>query len=178
MLVPLLLALTSGSSAWADRDHGSRGYGNQDPYKQRPLNFTAEEQRPIIPAPPFSSRQTRDWNQRDERYRGSYERDSGYRQNDYRDESRDGFYRRNDGYQRVDERGNDAVYQRLHDNRRQDDTGYYQRGSQRPVNDVIREVQNRYGGQVIGVQNSDGGMYRVRVLQRDGRVKNVLVPAE
>jgi len=31
---------------------------------------------------------------------------------------------------------------------------------------------------VIGVQNGEGGMYRVRVLQRDGRVKNVLVPAE
>jgi hypothetical protein len=56
--------------------------------------------------------------------------------------------------------------------------GYDRRRGQRPVNDVIREVQDRYGGQVIGVQQSNGDTYRVRVLQRDGRVRNVLVPAE
>lgn len=95
---------------------------------------------------------------------------------------------RNDD-QRNDPR-TEAVYQRLYDDRREDNrydnredsSSYrpgYNRGGQRPVNDVVREVQNRYGGQVIGVQNSDGGsMYRVRVLQRDGRVKNVMVPAE
>lgn len=64
-------------------------------------------------------------------------------------------------------------------NDRSDNSGYYRRDNPRPVNDVIREVQHRYGGQVIGVQNSEGGsMYRVRVLQHDGRVKTVLVPAE
>ena len=105
--------------------------------------------------------------------------------NDFRgNEYRSGEQRNN--YPRDSDPRTDAVYQRLYDDRRdnsrEDNSGYrsgYNRGGQRPVNDVVREVQNRYGGQVIGVQNSDGGsMYRVRVLQRDGRVKNVMVPAE
>ena len=53
--------------------------------------------------------------------------------------------------------------------------------SQRNVNDVIGEVENRYGGKVVGVrhtQQGDHAMYRVRVLQRNGRVKTVMVPAE
>lgn len=50
----------------------------------------------------------------------------------------------------------------------------------RSVNDVIGEVENRYGGKVVGVQQAQQGeesMYRVRVLQRNGRVKTVMVPA-
>ena len=166
MLMPLILTLSSiSSTAWAEHDHRSRG--NDDPYKQRPLNFTAEEQRPIIQPHGFSTRQLREWdrgdgNYRDDRYRDHNERNNDWRRvDDWRDDSR-----HND-----DRRGNGS-YQRLHD------TGSSRYRSQRPVNDVIREVQNRYDGQVIGVQNGDGGMYRVRVLQRDGRVKNVLVPAE
>jgi hypothetical protein len=51
---------------------------------------------------------------------------------------------------------------------------------QRPVNDVINEVERRYGGKVVGVQQgvqNEQMMYRVRVLQRDGRVKTLHVPA-
>jgi len=53
--------------------------------------------------------------------------------------------------------------------------------SQRTVNDVIGEVENRYGGKVVGVQQAQQGgqsMYRVRVLQRNGRVKTIMVPAD
>jgi len=53
--------------------------------------------------------------------------------------------------------------------------------SQRSVNDVIGEVENRYGGKVVGVQQAQQGgqpMYRVRVLQSNGRVKTIMVPAE
>jgi|GEM_PF-2978828 len=53
--------------------------------------------------------------------------------------------------------------------------------SQRSVNDVIGEVENRYGGKVVGVQQAQQGensMYRVRVLQRNGRVKTIMVPAD
>jgi hypothetical protein len=46
----------------------------------------------------------------------------------------------------------------------------------RPVNDVIKQVERRYGGRVVGVQQ-EGAYYRVRVLQRDGRVKTVTMPA-
>lgn len=54
-----------------------------------------------------------------------------------------------------------------------------QRGhSQRSVNDVINEVERRYGGKVVGVQRADQNTYRVRVLQRDGRVKTLHVPAD
>jgi hypothetical protein len=52
---------------------------------------------------------------------------------------------------------------------------------QRSVNDVIGEVENRYGGKVVGVQQTQRDeqmMYRVRVLQRDGRVKTLMVPAD
>ncbi len=46
----------------------------------------------------------------------------------------------------------------------------------RPVNDVVRQVEGSYGGKVVGVQQ-EGDHYRVRVLQRDGRVRTVTVPA-
>jgi len=120
----------------------------------------------------------------------NWERDSGFQlRGQFRDDSRNDFRSHenlNDRQRGYDSRSNDprteAVHQRLYDDRRDDSSSYrsgYNRGGQRPVNDVVREVQDRYGGQVIGVQNSDGGsMYRVRVLQRDGRVKNVMVPAE
>lgn len=77
---------------------------------------------------------------------------------------------------RRSQRDSNPLNSRLYDDR--SNYSGYDRRSPRPVNDVIREVQDRYGGQVIGVQHNDGETYRVRVLQRDGRVKNVLVPAE
>lgn len=77
---------------------------------------------------------------------------------------------------RRSQRDSNPLNSRLYDDRSK--YSGYDRRSPRPVNDVIREVQDRYGGQVIGVQHNDGETYRVRVLQRDGRVKNVLVPAE
>jgi len=52
---------------------------------------------------------------------------------------------------------------------------------QRSVHEVIGEVENRYGGKVVGVQQQQRDeemMYRVRVLQRDGRVKTLMVPAD
>ncbi len=55
------------------------------------------------------------------------------------------------------------------------DSGYDSRPL-RPVNDVIRQVEGSYGGKVVGVQQA-GNDYRVRVLQRDGRVRTVTVPA-
>lgn len=110
------------------------------------------EQQRSIPAPSFQHRSTREWS-------------SGP---DYRDEHRDG---RRDNYRSRELQG------RFYDDRDRA-SGYDRRRGQRPVNDVIREVQDRYGGQVIGVQQSGGDAYRVRVLQRDGRVRNVLVPAE
>lgn len=53
-----------------------------------------------------------------------------------------------------------------------------QRGApQRGVNDVIDMVERRYGGKVVGVENA-GDHYRVRLLQRDGRVRTLQVPSE
>jgi len=99
MFMPLLLALSSiSSAAWAERDHRSRG--NDDPYKQRPLNFTAEEQRPIIQPHGFSTRQLREWDRgdggyRDDRYRDHNERNNDWRRvDDRRDDSRRNDYRR------------------------------------------------------------------------------------
>lgn len=48
---------------------------------------------------------------------------------------------------------------------------------QRGVNDVIDMVERRYGGKVVGVESA-GDHYRVRLLQRDGRVRTLQVPAE
>lgn len=53
-------------------------------------------------------------------------------------------------------------------------------GRQLTVNEVISKVERSYGGKVVGVQESGQGadrFYHVRVLQRDGRVKTVTVPA-
>lgn len=144
----LALALAGAAAAWADRDDGGRADRHEQP------RGNGERWRDT------SLRPREEW-----RGRGDFER--GYPPGSRRVDDDRGHHR-----------SNDALYQRLHDNNR-GDSGYYRRGGQRPVNDVIREVQDRYGGQVIGVQNSEGGsMYRVRVLQRDGRVKNVMVPSE
>ncbi len=54
------------------------------------------------------------------------------------------------------------------------------RNHQRSVNEVIGEVEKGYGGKVVGVQQTQREqepMYRVRVLQRNGRVKTIMVPA-
>jgi len=56
---------------------------------------------------------------------------------------------------------------------------------QRPMREAIGEVEQHYRGHVVNVQSlrsndanaSDEDMYRMRVLQRDGRVKTVTVPA-
>jgi len=53
---------------------------------------------------------------------------------------------------------------------------------QRPMREAIGEVEQNYRGHVVNVQSlrtnaSDEDVYRMRVLQRDGRVKTVTVPA-
>lgn len=54
---------------------------------------------------------------------------------------------------------------------------------QRPMREAIGEVEQNYRGHVVDVQSlrRDGGpdddVYRMRVLQHDGRVKTVTVPA-
>lgn len=53
---------------------------------------------------------------------------------------------------------------------------------QRPVREAIGEVEHNYRGHVVDVQSlrkneTDEDVYRMRVLQRDGRVKTVTVPA-
>lgn len=176
-LITLLALAMPGGSLWADRpdrgdqrEHGGASWRSDDRHSRAGLDR--------MQAP-------RDYHIRgytpDDRPRGystdlRYERSERSRYGGYR-ASEERHYDRDDRRYGRDDRRND-VYQRLNDGRR-DDSGYHRRGGQRPVNDVIREVQDRYDGQVIGVQNSEGGsMYRVRVLQRDGRVKNVMVPAE
>ena len=164
-LLILALAVISGSAS-AEREQGHRDWGREPAVREsheNGLQFRGQ----------FRDSQIRDTQIRETQFR-SDGRDIP--RNDFR--SRERFNER----QRISDPRTDAVYQRLYDDRREDGDNYrsgYNRGGQRPVNDVVREVQDRYGGQVIGVQNSDGGsMYRVRVLQRDGRVKNVMVPAE
>ena len=53
---------------------------------------------------------------------------------------------------------------------------------QRPMREAIGEVEQNYRGHVVNVQSlrtnaTDEDVYRMRVLQRDGRVKTVTVPA-
>jgi hypothetical protein len=42
---------------------------------------------------------------------------------------------------------------------------------------VINMVERRYGGKVVGVEEA-GNHYRVRLLQRDGRVRTLQVPLD
>jgi uncharacterized membrane protein YkoI len=54
---------------------------------------------------------------------------------------------------------------------------------QRPVKEAIGEVEHNYRGHVVDVRaqrknESDEEVYRMRVLQQDGRVKTVTVPAK
>lgn len=65
---------------------------------------------------------------------------------------------------------------REHPERAQDRPG------QRPMREAIGEVEQNYRGHVVDVQSlrrddADANVYRMRVLQRDGRVKTVTVPA-
>lgn len=52
----------------------------------------------------------------------------------------------------------------------------------RPMREAIGEVEQNYRGHVVDVQSlrkdSNEDVYRMRVLQRDGRVKTVTVPAK
>ncbi len=54
--------------------------------------------------------------------------------------------------------------------------------AQRPVKEAIGEVEQNYRGHVVDVKSqrkneTDENVYRMRVLQHDGRVKTVTVPA-
>jgi uncharacterized membrane protein YkoI len=53
---------------------------------------------------------------------------------------------------------------------------------QRQMREAIGEVEQNYRGHVVDVQSrtnaTDEDVYRMRVLQRDGRVKTVTVPAK
>lgn len=81
-----------------------------------------------------------------------------------------GRYRgQNDSYQRPDDRG---TYQRSLPAPR-----LHAPAPRRGVNDVIDMVERRYGGKVVGVDDADGH-YRVRLLQRDGRVRTLQVPLD
>lgn len=113
------------------------------------------------------------WADRDKHQRSSRQEEG---QRSYPPPSSRHWDHRDDRPNQRSQRDSNSLNSRLYDDRSK--YSGYDRRSPRPVNDVIREVQNRYGGQVIGVQHNDGETYRVRVLQRDGRVKNVLVPAE
>jgi hypothetical protein len=144
----MLMAISVAACSAAWAERGNRDRNARD-------NERREQQRDI-PAPSFQHRSTREWSSGPD-----------YR-NEHRDQRRNG---RSDDYRSRELQG------RFYDDRGRA-SGYDRRRGQRPVNDVIREVQDRYGGQVIGVQQSGGDAYRVRVLQRDGRVRNVLVPAE
>lgn len=55
--------------------------------------------------------------------------------------------------------------------------GSHRQQPRRGVNEVIDMVERRYGGKVVGVE-SGADHYRVRLLQRDGRVRTLRVPAE
>lgn len=59
----------------------------------------------------------------------------------------------------------------------------HDRSGQRPMREAIGEVEQNYRGHVVDVQSlrqntTDEDVYRMRVLQRDGRVKTVTVPAK
>ncbi len=161
LFAALTLALSAG--AWAERG-GHRGDGGyRDNGGMRQVETRGNGGQPWREANGGGNR-----NDLRPGYRDDDRMHERYRSDDRHSDRHDSGY------------GGDGIYQRFHGGGdRGDESGYYRRGGQRPVNDAIREVQDRYGGQVIGVQNSEGGsMYRVRVLQRDGRVKNVMVPAE
>lgn len=167
LIALLTLALADVSrSALADRDDRRPDHGSED-YLARERNIENRDNgdqpsRQMDPrvSPRHESRQ--EWRGQSDSGRGNKRDESGRREQS----------------EKRSTNSQELFNQRFYDDRR-DNSGYYRRDNPRPVNDVIREVQHRYGGQVIGVQNSEGGsMYRVRVLQRDGRVKTVLVPAE
>lgn len=176
----LVLLTTLGSSglSWADRAHNGRSDDSEQLRYTHSPNFSADNTPRLIAPQGF---------RRDGRSIGNDQGNAWQVRSDARDRQRDSA--------RFDERDeptassrrsytprDDIIQQRLYDDRRGDSNSPRDnspRDNPRPVNDVIREVQQRYGGQVIGVQNSAGGsQYRVRVLQSDGRVRNVVVPAE
>lgn len=146
-LIAALLALATASGAWADRDHQPRDSYQHHRRDDRPQY---PHQRRILP-------------------QGEIMQSTGFihRSRGYRDDDRDDEHRRDRGYER---------------HYRDQEGDRYQPASGRPqrsVNDVIREVEGRYGGKVVGVQTVQGPTgpaYRVRVLQRDGRVKTMVVP--
>ncbi|MET0378632.1 MAG: hypothetical protein ABW049_06510, partial [Spongiibacteraceae bacterium] len=179
LIVLLTLGLIgTGHSAQEDRD-GRRNEQRSEDFSARPRGIEADSKssQPLRPANSRNDsrhewRGHNDSNSGFSGHRRGYDHDTGNRDNNRYDNGR----RHESGSRGIN--GQELFNQRFYDDRR-DNSGYYRRDNPRPVNDVIREVQQRYGGQVIGVQNSEGGsMYRVRVLQRDGRVKTVLVPAE
>lgn len=155
-----LLTTLGSSTGWADRAHG----GGRDDSEQLRYNHAqpfASESAPRLIVP-----------------QGFRQDGLNYGRDRYRNNTRfDGRDEPAIQLQRAYDPREDEAQQQLFDDRRTGPSSI--QGAQRPVNDVIREVQKRYGGQVIGVQNSAGGsQYRVRVLQSDGRVRNVIVPAE
>lgn len=69
------------------------------------------------------------------------------------------------------------------DPRQHRERGPQERPGQRPMREAIGEVEQNYRGHVVDVQSlrqgaSEEDVYRMRVLQRDGRVKTVTVPAK
>ena len=146
LLIAALLALAAASGAWAERDRALR---DSYPHQHRDERRQPLPERRTLPQGGFI--QSDGFIHRDRRYRDNDDnrRDHGQNRRSY-----------------AGDRGEDR----------------YPPTNARPsrtVNDVIREVEGRYGGKVVGVQTVQGPggpAYRVRVLQRDGRVKTMVVP--
>jgi len=192
-VAPLLIALLCGAAtpASADRDdkrqrepeRSQQGGQLRDSYdyrRERQEQWQSGQRQPqrSYPQPgypnpiqpgyyrhdPYSKQPGRDPYRHDNR---------GDNRGDYRSGERGG-YERGYGQDRDDDRNRNYERERNNDAQR----GYPSQGRPlRPVNDVVRQVESTYGGKVVGVQQA-GSDYRVRVLQRDGRVKTVTVPAQ
>lgn len=188
LIASLMLALAGVShSAQADRNDHRNHDQRADDFSMHSRSIETRGNGRYSSQPTEDGGSRTQWRERNDsnlrpsdgyRHANDRDRDNDRYNNDRNDNNRYDTGRRYESRERGVNSQEQLFNQRFYDDRR-DNSGYYRRDNPRPVNDVIREVQHRYGGQVIGVQNSEGGsMYRVRVLQHDGRVKTVLVPAE
>lgn len=176
LMTLLMMALAGVShSAQADRDNRRSNDHRADDSSMHSHSIETRGNGHHSSRPADNGGSRTEWRERND---ANLRPSDGYRHANDRDNDRYDNNRRYENRNRGVNSQEQLLNQRFYDDRR-DNSSYYRRDNPRPVNDVIREVQHQYGGQVIGVQNSEGGsMYRVRVLQHDGRVKTVLVPAE
>lgn len=180
----LLLALASGAQAdrGTDGDLGSPSPGLRDSYDPRADGHRSS--RPPHPGQDQRPGRGYEWRPHPGHRQPAPPRPGypGYRDRDQGGWPAGGGYDRGEGYGR---RGGYERYQSYEGREvyRVQGGGSIERSTlapsdarpQRGVNEIINMVERRYGGKVVGVEAA-GDHYRVRLLQRDGRVRTLHVP--